>query len=113
MFSKLLLNEGSAFNTTSGEFTCTTSGLYLFAWTFYVNPNTYCHTALTVNGHQNLITFADHRGITGASQSSTNVGIVRLNVGDSVWISVNRPSSCVMYSNSGMQRTFTGVLLHP
>lgn len=97
-------NEGNAFHGPTGLFTCPRSGLYLFVWNVAVDTGFSTQIKFIVNGKTRRWSLA------GSSQHFTNGAnhdIVRLQVGDRVWIADD-------YTNGQIHphhTTFSGVMI--
>lgn len=85
VFGNATLNEGGAYNTTSGVFTCQKDGYYVFSFSI-VSYNGYFSAQLEVNDVWRQFAIAD--STTGQHGSSTAVTVTKLKAGDEVWVGV-------------------------
>ena len=91
VFGDVITNHGSAYNPSSGNFTCPDDNYYLFSWSG--TCMNYCNLDL----HQDLTqtklshiartnSYADERGATGTDSMST---VVKCSTGSFVWINAS------------------------
>lgn len=88
IFNQASLNKGSAYDTTTGEFTAPTNGVYSFSWTTMSETEKYFITEIVLNSSPVAYNFTDGRGRTknaGNVMSSSNA-IIEMRKGDKVWI---------------------------
>lgn len=114
VFPEILINEQAAYDTTTGEFTCPVSGIYMFSVVIAVRGSGESWIRLKVNGGVIFNAVAEGSGSSSQDLQGGNMAIVKLNKGDRVWVS----GSGSLPGNSGgnsntRTSTFTGVLLHP
>ncbi|XP_069107912.1 heavy metal-binding protein HIP-like [Argopecten irradians] len=90
LFPRVILNEGSAYDNLTGVFTCPESGVYHFSVTIMTFFNGEVETELVVNGNQVMLNYA---GGNLRYNQGTNSVLVRLDVGDRVWVRIlNNPT---------------------
>jgi len=89
---QIKLNEGSAYNSSTGIFTCPEPGLYFFSWTLESMNSQRAHICLCVNGNEVQSTLADLN--PQHFQSSSGTELVRLEEGDLVYL-----KSCNSYDS--------------
>lgn len=83
------VNTGSAYDATTGVFTAPVSGVYSFAFTASVPPETSdhdIHFVLKKNGRQEMYVFLDGHTQFWLQRSSNTV--VHLEKGDTVWMEI-------------------------
>nr|XP_034307784.1 complement C1q tumor necrosis factor-related protein 4-like [Crassostrea gigas] len=88
IFNQASLNKGSAYDTTTGEFTAPNDGVYSFSWTTMSETEKYFITEIFLNSSPVAYNFTDGRGRTknaGNVMSSSNA-IIEMRKGDKVWI---------------------------
>ena len=96
IFTFIELNEGSGYNSSSGIFTASIAGLYMFSVVIFKNGT--------------LIQVARNNGSSGSSPCATMQVISTIAVGDPVWI--RTVARTELHENDGLYRsTFYGVLL--
>ncbi|XP_069136249.1 putative leucine-rich repeat-containing protein DDB_G0290503 [Argopecten irradians] len=87
-YDDVVTNIGGAYNPISGVFTCSVKGAYVFGWTALVSEEYLC-TELMINDKIVGTAFSGGKGISDASVSGSSVIVVKLEVGDRVWIRIN------------------------
>lgn len=87
LFPRVILNEGSAYDNLTGVFTCPESGVYHFSVTIMSLRDDEVETELVVNGNQVMLNYA--AGSLKHNQGTNSV-VVRLDIGDKVWVRVNQ-----------------------
>ncbi|XP_045166920.2 complement C1q tumor necrosis factor-related protein 2-like [Mercenaria mercenaria] len=113
-FDNVLLNDGQGYNKHSGVFVAPQGGVYLFAYIF-------CHTNPSSSVSQTWIELM-HNGKrinsgVGDSRHSwqdiqgTNIAIIRVNAGDSIWVQNFYEHDASLYTFEGAT-TFSGSLLY-
>ncbi|KAK3097538.1 hypothetical protein FSP39_010548 [Pinctada imbricata] len=85
VFDLIITNIGKAYNGTTGIFTASSDGVYVFAWTVLTNPKRFIDSELVVNGIPKLYNAADSQ-VGGSYESSGCTGVLKLKGGDKVWI---------------------------
>ncbi|XP_060567288.1 complement C1q-like protein 4 [Ruditapes philippinarum] len=108
VFDSEVINDGEAYDKSSGIFTVPATGTYLFAFQFEDWSNTDQQTAyLMVNG--NIISSAIIKTL-GRSTQAGNTVIVHLHKNDNVYVQVNLGQ--VYGSPTERYTTFSGYLLY-
>lgn len=85
ILDKVSLNEGNAYNKTSGIFTAPSDVIYSFTWTISTAAGTYFVTEIVLNGETVAYNHADGRGHDGWPMTSSHANI-KMKKGDKVWI---------------------------
>nr|XP_034307448.1 complement C1q tumor necrosis factor-related protein 3-like isoform X3 [Crassostrea gigas] len=85
IFDKVSLNEGKAYDNTSGIFTAPFDGIYSFTWTILTTAGKYFLTEIVLNGKKVVLNYIDGRGRDGNSMSTSHANI-KMKKGDKVWI---------------------------
>ena len=85
VFDKVHLNEGGAYDSKSGTFTCKEPGIYVFDWTILTQPGKYFYTDLMVDG---VVRGKTHLEAIKSqnTRSGSNMVVVRLKPGSKVWV---------------------------
>ncbi|XP_067856105.1 complement C1q tumor necrosis factor-related protein 4-like [Heptranchias perlo] len=110
-FDKLLVNIGNDFHPHTGRLICRIPGAYYFAFTVGKYPKKMLSVMLMKNGHEvQAIVFNEHRQKNRKVQSQSLM--LKLDVGDSVWLLLHGSSRYALYSNAGPYTTFTGYLVY-
>lgn len=81
-FQEILYNEDGDYNIQSSRFVCRIAGVYAFHAYFEVNTRN-AHTAIMVNGRR---VYSNFQSYSSYPEMSTLGTIVRLKVGDKVWV---------------------------
>ncbi|XP_078423847.1 complement C1q tumor necrosis factor-related protein 4 [Cetorhinus maximus] len=111
-FDKLLVNIGNDFRPDTGRLVCRIPGAYYFAFTVGKYPKKMLSVMLMKNRYEVQATaFDEHRQKSRKVQSQSLM--LRLDVGDSVWLFLYGSSKYALYSNIGPYTTFTGYLVYP
>ncbi|XP_004394839.1 PREDICTED: complement C1q subcomponent subunit C [Odobenus rosmarus divergens] len=105
-FNTVITNPQGDYDTSTGKFTCKVPGLYYFVY----------HTSQTANLCMHLYrsgakvtTFCDH--MSNSKQVSSGGVLLRLPVGEQVWLAVNDYNG--MVGTEGSDSVFSGFLLFP
>nr|XP_034307450.1 complement C1q tumor necrosis factor-related protein 2-like [Crassostrea gigas] len=85
IFDKVSLNEGNAYNKTSGIFTAPMDGIYSFTWSILTQSGKYFVSEIVQNGHKVASNYCDGRGHDYWSMSTEHANI-KMKKGDKVWI---------------------------
>ncbi|XP_033725351.1 complement C1q-like protein 3 [Pecten maximus] len=104
VFDKVYLNEGGCYDNTTGEFTCSVSGVYHITWSVETFGEEDVGTILDVNGKEFGYTWTDSQD--QQYDTSTSVAILRLNAGDVVKVTLQSGSKV-----DARQSVFTGHFL--
>uniref|UniRef100_K1QJ78 Uncharacterized protein n=1 Tax=Magallana gigas TaxID=29159 RepID=K1QJ78_MAGGI len=65
IFDKVSLNEGSAYDYTSGIFTAPMNGIYSFTWSIVTKAGKYFVSEIVRNGQKFAYNYSDGRGHDG------------------------------------------------
>ncbi|KAI5768091.1 complement C1q subcomponent subunit C [Mustela nigripes] len=105
-FNTVITNPQGDYDTSTGKFTCKVPGLYYFVY----------HTSQTANlcvhlyrSGTKVTTFCDH--MSNSKQVSSGSVLLRLQVGEQVWLAVNDYNG--MVGTEGSDSVFSGFLLFP
>ncbi|XP_058160133.1 complement C1q subcomponent subunit C [Dasypus novemcinctus] len=105
-FNAVVTNPQGDYDTNTGKFTCKVPGLYYFVY----------HTSQTANlcvhlyrNNVKVTTFCDH--MSNSKQVSSGGVLLRLQVGEEVWLAVNDYNG--MVGTEGSDSVFSGFLLFP
>ncbi|XP_003415416.1 complement C1q subcomponent subunit C [Loxodonta africana] len=105
-FNGVITNPQGHYDTSTGKFTCKVPGLYYFVY----------HTSQTANlcvqlyrSGVKVTTFCDH--MSNKKQVSSGGVLLRLQLGDEVWLAVNDYNG--MVGTEGSDSVFSGFLLFP
>ena len=113
IFDRVVTNIGSNYNHHTGIFTCTESGVYVFAWTVFCNHGSYYTSELIMNSNT-------EGGITCESfhrhpeydfmNSASSVVVLQLNSGDVVYVRTDPTNGMdgQIFSHYSMRTSFTG-----
>nr|XP_034307440.1 heavy metal-binding protein HIP-like [Crassostrea gigas] len=85
IFDKVSLNEGNAYDKTSGVFTAPSDGIYSFSWTILTKAGKYFVSEIVQNGQKVAYNNSDGRGHLGWPLSTSHANI-KMKKGDKVWI---------------------------
>uniref|UniRef100_K1PZ52 Heavy metal-binding protein HIP n=1 Tax=Magallana gigas TaxID=29159 RepID=K1PZ52_MAGGI len=85
IFDKVSLNEGNAYDNSSGIFTAPLDGIYSFTWTVLTKYGKYFLTEIVLNGKKVVSNHTDGRGHDGNPMSTSHANI-KMKKGDKVWI---------------------------
>ncbi|KAL4229496.1 hypothetical protein ACF0H5_012536 [Mactra antiquata] len=112
VYNKVILNEGSAYNPTSGMFTCPMDGLFAFYFSVSTNGVNQIVAKLTVNGENKVDAISDTYHEYHEAQGS-NFVLVSLTAGQQVWIANYRwANRSVQDSDVSRFATFSGFYLY-
>lgn len=85
IFDTVSLNEGNAYDKTTGTFTAPFDGLFSFTWATLTKGGKYFITEIVRNGQRMAYNHNDGRGLETYSMSSSHANI-KMKKGDKVWI---------------------------
>lgn len=85
IFDKVSLNDGNAYNKTSGIFTAPMDGIYSFTWSILTQGGKYFVSDIVRNGHKVASNYSDGRGHNGWPMSTSHV-YIKMKKGEKVWI---------------------------
>ncbi|XP_076117247.1 heavy metal-binding protein HIP-like [Mytilus galloprovincialis] len=88
MFDTVSLNEGDAYDGTTGEFTCPEDGLYHFSWTTVSNARKDFVSVLVANDRKIAENAVDSDSVSDGMTGTSNV-IVRMRNGQKAWLAVS------------------------
>ncbi|XP_070182486.1 complement C1q subcomponent subunit B-like [Littorina saxatilis] len=114
VYNRVYTNVGSALNAGTGVFTCPQSGLYLFNVFALTTRRKHLKLELHQNSRYIMSLYANANGSYGTGGNSV---ILRVNKGDTVYVSARETSS--LYGQppgatwQGIYTTFTGYLISP
>lgn len=108
IFDKVSLNEGKAYDSTSGKFTAPLDGTYSFTWTTLTQSGKYFLSEIVRNGQPFVYNWTDGRGLTGSTMSTSHANI-KMQKGDKAWIRVHGSSG--QFVRGGDYSYFTGAKL--
>ena len=86
IFDRVITNEGSGYNQTTGVFTCRVPGVYVFFLNVMTHNGKYVEVELVRNGQRFLVILAQDKSVY---ENGSNLGVIRLGVGDTVWARVH------------------------
>lgn len=110
-YKNVLTNIGNGYNAATGVFTALVKGLYVFHFTLFssYSPPPNAVAALKRNGVK--LAYVFDKSTTDTNDSSTRVGVVTLEAGDSVYVELQAES--IFYDYKGDHNSFSGFLLYP
>ena len=113
IFNHALFNDGGAYNTRSGIFTCPKDGVYLFFFEVSIWSNRQIVAKLVANSANEVDGIADAEFHTGQEAQGSNMAILRLGQGSHVWVENYRwADRAVEGSSISRFTTFSGILLY-
>ncbi|XP_070578719.1 complement C1q tumor necrosis factor-related protein 5-like [Ptychodera flava] len=109
IYNRVISNVGNGYNTSTGKFTCTVSGVYFFmiSASSYTSSNLYL---CLMKNSQILACVMERRSSSGLRGSACNSVIIELQDGDEVWVRLG--SGHALFSDGNKYTTFTGYLLY-
>ena len=106
IFPHVVTNIGNGYNPTTGKFTASKKGTYVFFVTVNTLGKNYIYLDIVHNGASKVRTMSYN---TATYMTGSNMAVLELNKGDTVWVS--RASGTSYYSESVPITTFSGVRL--
>ncbi|XP_075959745.1 uncharacterized protein c1qtnf2 [Anarhichas minor] len=108
-FSRILLNEGDHYNTTSGKFVCVVPGVYYFTYDITL-ANKHLAIGLVHNGQYKIKTFDANTGNHDVASGST---VLHLQQSDQVWLQIfYSEQNGLFFDPFWTDSTFTGFLIY-
>lgn len=108
-FSRILLNEGNHYNTSSGKFVCVIPGVYYFTYDITV-ANKHLAIGLLHNGQYKIKTFDANTGNHDVASGST---VLHLQKDDQVWLQIfYSEQNGLFFDPFWTDSTFTGFLIY-
>lgn len=112
---QIITNDGNAYNTNTGVFTCPEAGVYMFTFVLGERGDhdgtTGTWAELVVNSKFLVAASVDAFHSTQDLQGS-NTAVIRLKLGDEVWVDALSYRGHVEGDDSRRFTTFTGVYLY-
>ena len=106
MFPHVITNNGNGYDPSTGKFTASKKGTYVFSVNVISNSKNYVLFEIVHNGMSKVRTISDEFAFY---QTGTNMAVLVLDKGDSVWIKRQRGKG--YYTESVPITTFSGFLL--
>ena len=106
VFPHVITNNGNGYDPSTGKFTASKKGTYVFFVTVNTYSNNYIYLDIVHNGASKVRTLSHN---TASYLTGSNMAVLELNKGDTVWVSRNNGQS--YYSHSVPITTFSGFLL--
>ncbi|XP_022324117.2 multimerin-2-like [Crassostrea virginica] len=106
IFPHVVTNIGNGYNPTTGKFTASKKGTYVFFVTVNTVSKNYIYLDIVHNGASKVRTLSHN---TASYLTGSNMAVLELNKGDTVWVS--RFDGKSYYSHSVPITTFSGFLL--
>ena len=106
MFPHVITNNGNGYDPSTGKFTASKKGTYVFSINVISYSTNYVFFDIVQNGMSKVRTYSDN---SASYQTGTNMAVLVLEKGDSVW--VKRYSGKSYYTDSVPTTTFSGFLL--
>uniref|UniRef100_A0A7N6B069 C1q and TNF related 2 n=1 Tax=Anabas testudineus TaxID=64144 RepID=A0A7N6B069_ANATE len=108
-FSRILLNEGSHYNASSGKFVCVIPGVYYFTYDITL-ANKHLAIGLVHNGQYKIKTFDANTGNHDVASGST---VLHLQQSDQVWLQIfYSEQNGLFFDPFWTDSTFTGFLIY-
>ncbi|VDI16061.1 Hypothetical predicted protein [Mytilus galloprovincialis] len=111
-FNEIQYDEGADFNSGTGVFVSSVSGVYMFAWTIRTYNGKTIDTELKVD---NVVKARQIlQGIHSTRIQTSQFVICRVNEGDHVWIETGQGVTSENFFNEyhGSKSSFMGILIH-
>ncbi|XP_070802214.1 adiponectin isoform X1 [Pituophis catenifer annectens] len=109
-FTKVFYNEQNHYDTVTGKFQCTISGVYYFAYHLSVYASD-VKVSLFKKAAAIMITYDQYRE-NDVDQASGSV-LLHLASGDEVWLQLYGEENSSVYADNVNDSTFMGFLLYP
>ena len=106
VFPHVITNNGNGYDPSTGKFTASKKGTYVFSINVISYSTNYVFFDIVQNGMSKVRTYSDN---SASYQTGTNMAVLVLEKGDSVW--VKRYSGKSYYTDSVPTTTFSGFLL--
>ena len=106
IFNSVILNVGNGYNPSTGVFTSPMTGTYVFYVTAVEYNKQDLYVDIVLNSVSKVRTLAEN---SAAFQTGTNMVVLNLQKGDSVWVSYAGGKG--YYTGSVPITTFTGLLV--
>lgn len=110
IFDKISLNEGNAYDKTSGIFTAPSDGIYSFTWTILTPAGKHFVNDIVRNGETIARNFTDGRSRRDGYAMSTSYANIKMKTGDKAWIRTHNNSGQFAHG-SGEWCFFSGLKL--
>ncbi|KAM8732693.1 uncharacterized protein c1qtnf2 [Acanthopagrus schlegelii] len=108
-FSRIMLNEGGHYNTSSGKFVCVIPGVYYFTYDITL-ANKHLAIGLVHNGQYKIKTFDANTGNHDVASGST---VLHLQKSDQVWLQIfYSEQNGLFFDPFWTDSTFTGFLIY-
>ncbi|XP_073343520.1 uncharacterized protein c1qtnf2 [Pagrus major] len=108
-FSRIMLNEGGHYNTSSGKFVCEIPGVYYFTYDITL-ANKHLAIGLVHNGQYKIKTFDANTGNHDVASGST---VLHLQQSDQVWLQIfYSEQNGLFFDPFWTDSTFTGFLIY-
>lgn len=112
IFEQVLTNVGAGYNVNTGLFQAEVSGVYVFFADMGVMANQDVWTGIIKDGTTLVEMYNQTPNVPGAIESDSNMAIIHLNQGDTVWVEALRVMNHAEAVISG-GCSFSGFLLYP
>ncbi|XP_028670358.1 complement C1q tumor necrosis factor-related protein 2 [Erpetoichthys calabaricus] len=110
LFNKVLMNEGSHYNASTGKFGCAIPGIYYFTYDITL-ANKHLAIGLVHNGQYKIKTFDANTGNYDVASGST---VLHLKQGDEVWLQIfYSEQNGLFFDPYWTDSLFTGFLIYP
>jgi hypothetical protein len=112
VFSTILVNEGNAYNSSTGVFTAPINGTYSFSAQLCKHPNKNMNFEIKVNDRTVVAKYGSGNGAEDCRFLQT---VARIKDNDKVtvqWGTWSYPNTTVLTESSYVRNFFTGSLIH-
>ncbi|XP_062587017.1 cerebellin-3-like, partial [Saccostrea cucullata] len=110
VFDKVINNVGGGYNRHIGIFTAPVEGHYVFYVSIVNNNRHSLYVDIVLNGFRQVQAMANSYNINDQYETGTNLVILHLQQGDTVWIQYHRGAGYYSYNNAPVT-TFSGFLI--